>query len=202
MAHPFICAMTHLHVIWLIHMWHNSQACVIWLFFFFFFPHITTGHEDFRRIKGIVMAPPFICAMTHLHVIWLIHMWHHSQACVTCEWVMSHMNEGAMTSLVFHPFQLLMASNNVERENRLIHMWHHSLACVIWLFFFTLPLAMRSWEGWKARLVMAPPFIYAMTHLHVIWLIHMWYNSQACVIWLFFSFFPPTLPLAMRTWEG
>jgi len=77
------------------------------------------------------MAPPFVCAMTHLHVIWLIHM---------CDVTHSYV-----------PWHIYMWYDLFICVTWHIHMWHNSSECVMWLFFFTLPLAKRSSKGWKAK---------------------------------------------------
>jgi len=101
--------MSHVTYEWV--MSHMNESCHIWM------SHVTywrvcpfsplnsswpvvTWREKKEKICVCVKRAYKSCHM------WMSH--------VTCEWVMSHMNEGAMTSLVFHPFQLLMASDNVK----------------------------------------------------------------------------------------
>jgi len=114
----------------------------------------------------------FICDIAHSHVTWLIHIWleespmwngrscHLWRSQVTCEWVMSHMNESCHTCDSQVIQQGLVAS---------------STACQIWMSHGTYDTL--SCHIWTSHVT----YEYVVSHMNESVMSHM---NESCHIWM------------------
>ena len=143
--------MTHPHLTWLIHVWHDSFICVTWLIHVCDMTHSYVWHDSFICVTWLI----HICDVTHSYA------WHDS---FTCDMTHSHVRYDSFicaTSLIHVccdsficlTWPIHMWHNSFKCDMTHSYAWHDSLLCdmtrsyVPWLIHvcsYTTPLPLRA----------------------------------------------------------
>jgi len=173
---PYICAMPHSSVTWLIR--DMSHSYLTWLIYMWHDLFIWDMAPSYVTWLIHMCYVSFICDMTHSYLTWLIHMWHDSfiwdmaPADVTWlihMWYASYITHSYVTRVLSH------VNESIAHMNESCHVWmrhstyewvmSHMTAHVTWLIHMCYD-----------------SFTCDMTRVYVLCLIHMWHDSFMCAI--------------------
>ena len=112
-VHSIKSGMTHSHVTWLVHMWHDLVMCDITHIYVAWLIHM--WHDSSIRDMTRLSHDPFIRDITHTYMRWLIPMLHDSFLC--------DMTHSYVTRLI-HTWH-----DSIHTRHDSILMWHDSYIC-------------------------------------------------------------------------